>query len=408
MAAIFADGVSNTMTHAVISEMRVAASAELLARGCVNVICLEYIKNQTGARWERLKGAVWAHLEGLLRQRLSPNDFYVQLDDVTFVLCSPSSNKDEAQIFCLRIAHELHSAMLGSCEMGTIRIARVASSTGDSIEIIPIAADALEHLARRAGLSQSGEARPTVMMAGATEPKQTFSHAFSPLWDSQREVVTTYRYISGSNWNGGENEAINVRLRSDIAMAVESLRHTAGILLERATEVDRFIAAIPISYDLLSSPVARMEIAAVCRSLPASLRSYLIFEISSLPHGVPQSRLSQLVGFLRPFCRGVMAQLPARTANYGAYDGIGLYAIGLNLSSPDSVGTEMESEVFKLCVAAKRQRILSFLFDVPAGELIKIARAMGTNILSSPLIGSPMEDPGFVRRLSMECIYTGR
>src|ERR1700744_1724021 len=143
----------DTMMHAVISEMKVAASAELLARGCVNVICLEHIKDQTGARWERLKSAVWAHLEGLLRQRLSPNDFYVQLDEVTFVLCSPSSSKDEAQIFCLRIAHELHNAMLGNCELGTIRIARVASSTGETIEVIPIAGEALQHLAMRAGLS---------------------------------------------------------------------------------------------------------------------------------------------------------------------------------------------------------------------------------------------------------------
>ena len=100
-----------------------------------------------------------------------------------------------------------------------------------------------------------------------------------------------------------------------------------------------------------------------------------------------------------------MAQLPARTANYGAYDAIGLHAIGLNLSSPEAIGTEMESEIFKLCTAAKKQRILSFIWDVPSGELIKVARAMGANLLSSPLVGAPTWQAGSVTRLSMDSIY---
>jgi hypothetical protein len=99
-----------------------------------------------------------------------------------------------------------------------------------------------------------------------------------------------------------------------------------------------------------------------------------------------------------------MAQLPARTANYGAYGGIGLYAIGLNLSSPEALGTEMESEIFKLSMAAKRQRIFSYILDIPAAELVRLARAMGANFLSSPLIGAPTEAPGVIKRLSFDSI----
>jgi hypothetical protein len=64
----------------------------------------------------------------------------------------------------------------------------------------------------------------------------------------------------------------------------------------------------------------------------------------------------------------------------------------------------MESEIFKLCVAAKRQRIASFVLDVSGAEFIKIARALGANLLSGPLIGAPAEEPGLVTRLSMERI----
>jgi hypothetical protein len=163
---------------------------------------------------------------------------------------------------------------------------------------------------------------------------------------------------------------------------------------------DRFLVAIPVTYDVLSSPVGRMEIFTVCRSLAAELRPYLIFEISELPLGVPQSRLAELVGSLRPFCRGVMTQLPVRIPNSGAYLGAGLHAIGLSLRGGGTGGSEMSSEIFKLCVAAKRQGVRSFALDVPNLELLRTAYDQGINLMSSPLIGPGQDLPAPIRRLS--------
>jgi len=142
-----------------------------------------------------------------------------------------------------------------------------------------------------------------------------------------------------------------------------------------------------------------MEITAVCRGLSSELRPYLIFEISELPLGVPQSRLSELVGSVRPFCRGVATQLPARIPNYGAYLGAGLHAIGLSLSGMGTGGGEMGSEMFKLGVAARKQGIRSFALDVPSEELLRAAHAHGINLISGPLIGGPLDSPAPIRRL---------
>jgi hypothetical protein len=389
------------MTFPITPELRIAASPALLQRGCVNVIVLDEIKAQTGTRWERLRPSIWAHLNGILRQRLASTDFYVQVDDTTFVISAPSSNQEEAQIFCLRVAHELHTALLGPCEMGSIKIARVTGSSDDLIEITPVEGSELALLATRARLENAPEITPRGPAKSEQAAKPVFSHKFVPVWDSPKEAITTYRCASHMEQDGA---GANARAKLDLVVTLARLRHATGLLSEHLANGDRFLVWIPISYDLLSSPVGRMEIASLCRGLSSDLRPYLLFEIAELPHGVPQSRLSELVGSLRPFCRGVVAQLPARIANYGAYQGIGLHAIGLSLSSATAAGTEMGSEIFKLNLAAKRQGIVSFVLDVPTEELLRTSRELGVNLLSSTLIGGSQNTPGPVRRLFLRDI----
>jgi hypothetical protein len=158
---------------------------------------------------------------------------------------------------------------------------------------------------------------------------------------------------------------------------------------------------LPISYDLLGSPVARMELSGYCRGLPGALRPYLQFEISDLPYGVPQSRLSELVATLRPFCRGVVAHLPARIPSYGAYHCAGLTAICLSLAAAGVGETEMSSEVFKLATASTRLHLKSFVLDVPNIDALIFARDMKINMVSGPLIGAASANPGTVVRLSL-------
>jgi len=194
------------------------------------------------------------------------------------------------------------------------------------------------------------------------------------------------------------------RVRMELRLTLSRIRHATCVLSERLGSGERFLMWIPISYDVLSSPIGRMEIASVCRNLSSELRPYLIFEISELPYGVPQSRLSELVGSLRPFCRCVMAQLTARVANYGAYLGAGLHAIGLSLPAPGVSEIEIDSEISKLSVAAKKQQIMSFVLDVPNAALLLSARECGINLLSSPFIGEARNAPTPIKRLPAQDI----
>ena len=388
--------------------MGIAASDELLQRGCVNLIRLDEIKAQVGPRWDKIKASVAAKLENLLRQKLSPTDFYTQTDDATFLVSMPTATPQESQIFCLRLAHELHISLLGPCDIGKLRLSSVTGARDGECISAPVSGPALVTLAKIARLGEGGgdDAQGPEAASGVEAgTKRVFSHKFTPIWDAQQEAVTAYRCMSAKpDSNNGAGQIAQVKL--DLAVTISRIIRAAEVLGSHLETGGRFLMWIPIAFDVLTSPVGRMEIAGVCHNLPSALRPYLIFEVSDLPFGVPQSRLSELVSALRPFCRGVAAHLPvpARIPDFGAFPGAGLQAIGLSFPPSGVGGTEMNNELFKLSHAAKKQRIKSFVFDVPDHGLLRSLRDLSISHISSPLVGEALDTPMPIKRLLMRDI----
>lgn len=379
--------------------LQIAASPALIERGCVQVIGLEEIRDEIGERWEKRKETVWAHLEGLLSQKLGPTDFYVQIDDTSFLVSMPTAQEQEVQIFCLRVAHDLHGSLLGHCDTEKLRIARVVSVKDGDVQTAMVTGEVLNTLAKQAGLEGPAPAASSPKPGKIERPSMPptkFQHGYLPMWDAQKEAITTYRCVSKPEQHTGE--APGCRAKLELAQAISRIGEATRCLTAHLAAGERFMMWLPLPYDVMSSAVGRMEIAGVCRNLSSDLRPYLIFEICDLPQGVPQSRLSELVGSMRPFCRGVAAQVPLHTANYSAYLGAGLQAIGLSVAG--CVPVEMGNEILRLSQAVKKQKLLTFVQDVPRGEQLQAARALGIHLLSSPLIGSCIQDPAPVRRLS--------
>jgi len=166
-------------------EFRIAASAALLQRGCVHVIGLDEIKAEIGPIWEKRKGSAWAHLENLLQQKLGPTDFFFRIDDTSFLVSMPSATEEEAQTFCVSIAHDLHTNLLGPCEIGKLKVSRATSTQDDTIKIDPLTVQQLTSLARLAGLQ--GEVGASAVFpvgkppSGQPPPNVDFLHRFVPL-----------------------------------------------------------------------------------------------------------------------------------------------------------------------------------------------------------------------------------
>jgi len=387
-------------------EIRTATAPAFLKRGCVNVIGLDEIQREAGPRWERMRETIYARTEAILRQTLGPADFFIRLNDTAYIVTMPASEAEDSRLCCVRVAHELHTSLLGPCAVEQLHISRV-SSVGDELVLDKIIMPELAQLAQCAGLkdlvSQDAAmaARALAARGSQNKPQQpVYSHNFVPLWDSRNEAITTYRLVSRrpAMQLGVESET-PARFKEDLALTIASLYFGVGVLARHLENNERFLLQIPITHEILSSPIGRMEIAATCRNLSGEFRPYMLFELSAIPPGVPQSRMAELVAALRPFCRGVMAQIPLRDHGMVAYQGVGLQSIGVTLPKIGMNAAEMRQEVSRVAAAAKRLALASFVFDIPTLDLFSLARIEGITFLSGDPIGAAQPRPSTMHRL---------
>ncbi|HTT99066.1 MAG TPA: hypothetical protein VMF58_13530 [Rhizomicrobium sp.] len=398
------------MQRIIKPDLKFVATPALLERGCVVVIGLEAIRDEAGARWDKMRNSIYLNLEALLRQKLSGTDYFSQLDDMSFLVSMPAASSDEAQILCVNVSHNLHKNLLGHCDLTNLRISRATRLDGDTLECMNTEGVELSEIAEKAGLKLGGnvvrDRFQSAQMSLAQGPPRPSTFRFTPLLDIQHEAVTAYRCDSLMASSLFEAIQPQPNFKSDLADLIARLRFATDALAKHLSAGQKYLLSLPISYELLGSPVARMEVASLCRNLSSAMRPYLQFEIGELPYGVPQSRLSELVSSLRPFCRGVTAYLPARIPSYAAYQGAGLSAIGLSLSAGVLANTDMSSEVFKLATSAQRLNLKSFVLDVPNCEMLLLAQRLKVSAASGQMIGHPMTLPEPVKRLALCDIIT--
>ena len=390
-------------------EIRTAAAPAFLQRGCVNVIGLDAIRKEAGLRWERMRETIYARAESILRQTLGPADFFLRLNDTAYIITMPASEADEARLCCLRVAHELHTSLLGPCELGQLHLARVTSD-GDELLLDPVVMPELAALAQRAGLKDLVQpGTPTAPLrprAGSTNAVPEFQHGFLPVWDARNEAITTYRLITKRTVPQASLDTDGPsRFKDDLALTLASIHFGTSALAGHLQKSERFLLNMSIPHEGLSSPIGRMEITSAFRGLSGEFRPFLLFELSAIPPGVPQSRMGELVAALRPFCRGVFAQIAPRNLSFVAYQGVGLHAIGFSLPHLGMSDTDMRQEMTRLATAAKRLGLLSFVLDVPSPPLLASARSEGITFLSSDHIGTAKPRASAMHRLPAASIF---
>jgi len=376
-----------------------ALSSSLLDRGCVNIIGLEQLKLAAGARWEKTRPSICAGLESLLRRTLGPSDFFADVGDTAFLVSTPGSSQEESQVFCLRLAYDLHTQQLGRCDMSNISIARARHFDGNRLDCASLGENSLLGIAMKAGLPIAAASGRSLPEPPKTERKDLVRNRYIPLWDVGHEVITTYRCVALEQPAEHPDLPPQIALKASVDALLARVSAGTNCLADHLNKGERFLLSLPISYELWCSPAARMELTTFCRNLSSELRPYLFFEIVDLPEGVPQSRLSELVGSLRPFCRGVTAELPPHLPSCSTYQGSGLHAVSLSLSAEGDSGTRRD--IAKLSLIARSLCVRSFVHGVTRMEMLHAARNHGVTAISGSCVGMPLLEPAPISRLHL-------
>jgi hypothetical protein len=369
--------------------------AKLARNGPSVVLCLSSLREAVRTRWEAICAATTANLERLIRLKLGPSDVFLQIDELNWLVVMPSSRMEDALTCCLRIAYELHVSVIPLSDLGQLKISRAVAVGDDVLDLAPLSGEQLHAVAKRAGLAEllagkGKEASQTTALS--SEPRG--SHRFEPVWDAQHQVVGSYRCLSDTGVAPGDS--VGHQLKHTQAMLDDVVR----VLEQRLAQRARCMVFIPIPYDVLSAPPARMELLATCRQLKCSLRPFLVFEIVTLAAGIPKHRLTEIVSAIQPFARAVIARVAQRNPSLMDYGGAGLKALGFDLN-----GSHTEAaEIARLCQAGKRLGMGAYLGSVASARLLELAVGHGVQWASGPAIGMPVSEPAQPSRLSLDTI----
>jgi len=230
--------------------------------------------------------------------------------------------------------------------------------------------------------------------------KRAVQYRFTPVWDAKREVVTMYRLALRQQPDDAVEPGKVPSVRDAIDTFLRVLRQAAATLKESLEAEERFLLVLPMKFEVLGSATGRTEAATALRNMAEEIRPYLVVHVVDVPPGVPQSRMSDVLSGIKPFCKAVLADAPLGMQSFAHYQNAGLNALGLVVSAQIPVGA-MQDEILKLCVAAKRLGVLTFLTELGSRELAAFARESGISLLSGPLFGE-REKPQAMSRLSWE------
>ena len=408
-------------------EFRAAASPALLERGCVNVVGLDAIKQEAGQRWLRVRDGVYARMEALLRQKLGSTDFFARIDEVSYLVTMPSADREDVNVVCLRVAYELYSSFLGQCDIDHIRVSTADYAGENMLSITPLTTRHIVSLAEKAGIGElaTPEIRKRVAAEAPAEsdeavtdenevdrllgppeiPSLDVEHHYVPVWSTPNNVITTYICeVKSVHKNLGPRQAMTLDqldCRGRTQVELSCLHAGVAQLARQQAQGNRFLLGVTVSFDVLGSPVGRMEFLSACRALPAKFRQYLDFTLTEVPPGVAQTRLNNLVNTLRPFARTVSATVAPGTRDYSAYFGIGLRTVGIDCSEVIE-GPMSKDVVLSLIQAAKVMKLGSFLFNVRKLTMLYAAYEAGIQLVSGSALANPCAEPRGMTRLVPE------
>lgn len=404
-----------------------AASPAFLAKGCVNVIEFENLKDHAGSAWPRLCEGIYSRLEGLLRSKLGPYDIFVRLGETAYMITMPTSEPEDVSAVCARVAFDLQTSLLGRCDLHDVVVAIASSDDDDTLLLKRLPFERVMVLAEKGGIPREVVARAaglggadasalmapiqshavknvsTLPLVDEPPPVPRVEYHFMPVWSVPNAAVTGYACEPKTILVSGRPGVVpmsHLTVEEKIEVEVAALNSGAAELAKAFETPERFLLVVPLSFDVLGTPAGRMEILASCRYLPSTLRAYLTFMIYDVPLGVAQSRLATMITVLRPFTRGVMATVAPGTRAFGAYEGIGLRGIGFNLRESSLRQPVRQLEIEQMAQFARRTSLSTFLWDVRNKETLRFAQDAGIQNISGPAVCRPSAEPQGMLRLS--------
>jgi len=235
---------------------------------------------------------------------------------------------------------------------------------------------------------QMGFSRPprkvvSIRLSDGTDLQAIFY--LDPVWNIASGAVVSFvaRTVAVQNGPDGDLSTIEpstMTPMSYVALAAKRMQFVRELSGDSAETLPSIAVHLPISFNGLSHSSARMNILADLKKLADGRTSRLFVEITDIPVGLPQVRLSEIIAQLKPFARGVLVRAPHGPIDM-RWDRCG--AVGM-IATVDGRKTEREeiARIERFAADTAKMGMVASLYGVRTRSITLAAWAAGVRLLA--------------------------
>ena len=343
---------------------------------------LARMRARLGWRWEGLRPRAFALLQASLRSELGPADLALEDGADRLFLLRAGADRRQAERHAGLIAGEVTAKLCGTIPGGAI--IRVATLAVDPEDVLDGLDEPAELLDRLRGALGEGHADPETLALPAE-----LAARFRPVLNLRKRLVSAYRLTATAG--GGMTEA---EAAWGGALDAWMARQAAGLLREPRQRAEPALI-LPLHYRTLASRHARDGLMQCCRELPPRSSRQIAFELLEAPPDLPEMRLRELLGYLRPFCLALLVRLPRPGLALDRLLGAGVR--GVTLAARDGATREA---LAGFAGTARVHGLRSFLVDLDEPQHCRAARAAGIDHVWGDGLLPPLPRPGRAFRVA--------
>lgn len=383
--------------------------------GQLVIVGLDAIRDKLGDGWVRYRDRVHSHFDKVVESTLAPSEVTLRISDDKYVVVFHERDQAASQVVCEKILSQVHDTFLGSPELA-----------GLSLDSIVMTLDP-QSLARSMGLElENGSAPvgppeaekvPAAKPAPAVIRKKAgpFEVAkqdiwYLPVWDLENQLI--YSYLPTIIRNKGRRRVAGYSALEDTrdpkqirALDMHLMERGLRDLLEFHKSGGKSFVVLPVHYETLERSETRGQLHRLCMSVPANVRSQVMFLLTGLTPGHPPWRVFEYATMLSQLGRMTFAEIDARWDNLGRLQDLPIRGVSVRLDDDFRPPARIAKDLVRIQAFCAANRMFVSLNGVYSLDLATSARGIGAKFVSGHYVLGAVDKPQQALALDWMDIY---
>ena len=365
------------------------ATKSLLASS-LQIIGLDEVKKEYAERWEKIEKRVDQAVEAFFTKKLGKQDMFIRMAKNRFALLFANTSYEEGLERASKLSGELLQLLFGE----------LPEHHNVTIEAVVLDVDLVEHISDFDDITDMVEYLNLAISDTQEEQeedeadKTEHSVLFRSMISCNKNMVSVSELLP-CNVIDGKRE----RIRRDDLRAMVGSRQRADVDYRLISEADAPVRKLgrvghkplilaSVDYDTLANAYRRHEYARILKQLPRYTQTHFLINVTSVPTGLLNSRIRQILTTLKPLVLGFIFEVGA---DWNEFDVIrDLPVFGVSFFGDDEADL---SWIEPLVARSKENSFRTFWRGVTSDVLARRAFEMHVDFLSGDVIGRVQETP---------------